>query len=261
MSDSTLCICWHRPKSQDKHTGGEREMSCRAKCKTGLPGSNMGTELLHKWPINIDVWIDHDVHPLLCTLTGILKSLGALSTLKETRLWPRLGNLLFVLLFLTFGAKGIIEFLKAKLAKPPPGYHAINTDGSLSEVGGFRATMRTEKGISVKAVTGRVRAQSIIIYELQGIEVGMLLGLKLEINKVILCIDSGEAYHLFNKNGKPPWQVQRLVERIKILMLRFGSCIVEQVFREANVAADNLSKIKPAEGFIELLPNAFSFEL
>ncbi|KAF6167749.1 hypothetical protein GIB67_033957 [Kingdonia uniflora] len=36
--------------------------------------------------------------------------------------------------------------------KPPPGYHAINTDGSLSEVGGFGAIVRSEEGMSVKAV-------------------------------------------------------------------------------------------------------------
>ncbi|KAF6141019.1 hypothetical protein GIB67_006464 [Kingdonia uniflora] len=66
--------------------------------------------------------------------------------------------------------------------KPPPVYPAINTYGSLSEVGGFGAIVRTEEEISVKAVAGRVRVQSTIIHELQGIETGLLLGLKLEIN-------------------------------------------------------------------------------
>ncbi|KAF6156624.1 hypothetical protein GIB67_014603 [Kingdonia uniflora] len=42
--------------------------------------------------------------------------------------------------------------------KPPPGYHTINTNGSLSEVGGFGAIVKTEEGMSVKAVAGRVRA-------------------------------------------------------------------------------------------------------
>ncbi|KAF6171369.1 hypothetical protein GIB67_009510 [Kingdonia uniflora] len=38
-------------------------------------------------------------------------------------------------------------------------------------------------------------------------------------------------------------------------------CIIVQVFREANAVADNLAKIKPAEGFIELLLSVFSSEL
>ncbi|KAF6163927.1 hypothetical protein GIB67_024782 [Kingdonia uniflora] len=152
-----------------------------------------------------------------------------------------------------------IEPIFCKWKKPHTGFHAINTDGSL--FGGFGAMLRTEEGIAVKAVAGRVRAQSVIIHELQGIEAGLLLGLRMEIEKIILFTDSGEAYHLLYKEGKPPWRVKRIVERIKKLMLRFVSCLMEQVFREANAAADLLSKIKPMEGFIEMDPSEFSHEL
>ncbi|KAF6141842.1 hypothetical protein GIB67_003213 [Kingdonia uniflora] len=154
-----------------------------------------------------------------------------------------------------------IEPIFCKWKKPHTGFHAINTDGSLSEVGGFGAMLRTEEGIAVKAVAGRVRAQSVIIHELQGIEAGLLLGLRMEIEKVILFTDSEEAYHLLSKEGKPPWRVKRIVERIKKLMLRFVSCLMEQVFREANAAADFLSKIKPMDGFIEMDPSEFSHEM
>ncbi|KAF6140174.1 hypothetical protein GIB67_028980, partial [Kingdonia uniflora] len=51
----------------------------------------------------------------------------------------------------------ITEPVFCSWTKPPPGYHAINTDGSLSEVGGFGDIVRTEEGMSVKAVAGRVR--------------------------------------------------------------------------------------------------------
>ncbi|KAF6169886.1 hypothetical protein GIB67_034278 [Kingdonia uniflora] len=106
---------------------------------------------------------------------------------------------------------------------------------------------------------GKVSPQIVIIHEFQGIEQGLLLAIRLAIARVILYTDSGEAIHLLNKNGKPPWQAERLVTRIKQLMPCFS--IIEQVFRETNAAADNLSKIKPAEGLIEILPSAFSNEL
>ncbi|KAF6147433.1 hypothetical protein GIB67_012971 [Kingdonia uniflora] len=84
----------------------------------------------------------------------------------------------------------------------------------------------------------------IKIQELQGIEEGLLLAKRREIARLIIFTYSGEAIHLLNKNGHRPWQARRIVERIKKLVLSFTVCIIVQVFREANAAADNLAKSK-----------------
>ncbi|KAF6134947.1 hypothetical protein GIB67_023306 [Kingdonia uniflora] len=151
--------------------------------------------------------------------------------------------------------------IKCSWKKPLAGFHAINTDGSFAEDGGYGALVRTEDGTTIKAVPGKVKSHSVIYHELQGIEAGLLLGIRLAICKVILYSDSGKAVHLLQRNGKHSWQVGRIVARIKTLMASFESCIIENVLREINAAADHLSKIKPTEGFIELSPSEFSNEL
>ncbi|XP_026451487.1 uncharacterized protein LOC113351768 [Papaver somniferum] len=99
----------------------------------------------------------------------------------------------------------------------PTGYDVmINTDGSMSGDGdGFGAIIRDSLGNHLIATTGGSHSISVETHELQGVELGLKIGLEIEEKCIHLCTDSLSTCLLLKSNDpKPPGRLSRFGEEL-----------------------------------------------
>ncbi|OVA12627.1 Ribonuclease H domain [Macleaya cordata] len=85
----------------------------------------------------------------------------------------------------------------------------INTDGSLSDTSaGYGAIIRDSNSDAIAAAAaGSTTPISITVYELQGIEAGLTLALRHNLNHVCVGTDSKVVVSIFERNGNNvPWR-------------------------------------------------------
>ncbi|OVA20910.1 Ribonuclease H domain [Macleaya cordata] len=109
--------------------------------------------------------------------------------------------------------------------KPPEGTVMINMDGSLSDTSaGYGAIIRNSNGDAITAAAGSTTPISITVHELQGIEAGLTLALRHNLNYVCVGTDSKVVVSIFERNNNNvPWRAISIWRKIKRLSQRFAS--------------------------------------
>ena len=73
--------------------------------------------------------------------------------------------------------------------------------------------------------------------------------------------DSQCVVQLLQRPTAPPWRLIGLIRRIERLRESFEGFQIQHVYREANRAADFLSKVLPSAKFLEIVPSSFAEDL
>lgn len=147
---------------------------------------------------------------------------------------------------------------QVKWVMPPEGTVKINTDGSLkNNRGSWGAAMRDHEGQAVKIAHGISPYNSIDEIEMDAAYQGLELAWKHGFRDVFINVDSSTILH-YLKMQEPPWIVRQRVKKMKELMEKMNTCIVEHCHREVNMHADELASLRVDEREVELDVNDLS---
>ncbi|XP_026447428.1 uncharacterized protein LOC113347950 [Papaver somniferum] len=143
---------------------------------------------------------------------------------------------------------------------PDPDEVMINTDGSkYDDAGSFGVILRDHTAEVVSAASGGSPPISVLVHELQGVELGLKMALSFEKLKVHIASDSMAVYNLLtNPEPEPPWNVLQIWRRIKHLRKKFSSWKVTHYYRETNKFVDHLAGLYLGDTWVEIRPEDFS---
>lgn len=114
----------------------------------------------------------------------------------------------------------------------------INADGSQKNPNGsFGAIIRDSQGVALIAGAGSSTSRSITMLELQGIELGLKMAARTNLQSIMVGSDSKTAVHYLKNVVDPPWQALSTFRIIKSLMATFSSVDVVYIYRETHRAA------------------------
>ncbi|XP_026459646.1 uncharacterized protein LOC113360345 [Papaver somniferum] len=145
----------------------------------------------------------------------------------------------------------------------PTGYDVmINTDGSMTDNGaGFGAIIKDSLGDQLIAATGGSHPISVSAHEMQGVELGLKIALKIEAQRIHLCIDSMSTCLLLkNHDPKPPWDTIQIWRRVKMLLSKFASVKISHCYKESNRVAHHLAGLYPSSNYVKISVAEFTLD-
>ena len=126
---------------------------------------------------------------------------------------------------------------------PHPGRFKLNFDGSAvnsSAAGGF--LLRDWRGTVLKAAATNYGHTSSLVAEARAVKDGILMALRTGHNPIDVEGDNLVVIQALNGSGHVPWQISNIIRDIQHLLHDGIQITFTHVFREANMAADWLSK-------------------
>jgi len=126
---------------------------------------------------------------------------------------------------------------------PPPGFIKLNFDGSLhqhSAAGGF--LIRGWGGNLIQAGAAHYGDSPILVAEARALRDGVRTAVEAGFKKVFIEGDNAIVIHSLQGRIKVPWQIEGLIRDVTYYLKQFEAVSITHVFREANMAADWLSK-------------------
>ncbi|KAF6141518.1 hypothetical protein GIB67_012280, partial [Kingdonia uniflora] len=121
--------------------------------------------------------------------------------------------------------------------------HILNIDGSIRDKGGYGAVVRRPEGEVLKGVVGCYNKISITIHELQGIDEGLKLVLRLEIPRILVGSDSQISVSIVKGLIDPPLDVRAFYQSILHSFSRLESFKIIHIYREFNMVTNHLLKL------------------
>ncbi|OVA18289.1 Ribonuclease H domain [Macleaya cordata] len=159
--------------------------------------------------------------------------------------------------------------------RPRKGFYRVDTDGSVNGVfrkkdgyykdkkGGYGAIIRDNSSMPIAAVAGVSKPVSLLYHQLEGVKRGLELAINNECRKVRLCTNQAFIVKFIQKQYEPSDEDRESVEpirdAIRKLIPKFEVFYMEDVEKEANRAADYLSKLFIKERVMK--PHEFDEEL
>ena len=135
-----------------------------------------------------------------------------------------------------------IQFIRWQ--PPTPGLIKLNFDGSLqgtSAAGGF--IIRDWKGEILALGADHYGHTSVILAESRALRDGLETALNAGFCRLIVEGDNSLVIAAFNKEREVPWRIKTVIQDIQVLAQRAQFIQVTHIYREANMAADWLSKL------------------
>jgi len=126
---------------------------------------------------------------------------------------------------------------------PPMGFVKLNFDGSLhqtSAAGGF--IIRGWGGNLIKAGAAHYGDSNILVAEARALRDGVRAVVEAGFKKVLIEGDNSIVIQSLQGRVKVPWQIEGLLSDVSYYLTQLEYVSINHVFREANVAADWLSK-------------------
>ena len=126
---------------------------------------------------------------------------------------------------------------------PPPGFVKLNFDGSLinsSAAGGF--IIRDWTGRLIKAGATYYGDTSILVAEARALRDGLRLAIQAGFTNIIIEGDNKTVIQALKGMVHVPWKISTIIEDIHAWQTHGIQLTITHVFREANMAADWLSK-------------------
>ncbi|XP_077232004.1 uncharacterized protein LOC143865684 [Tasmannia lanceolata] len=126
--------------------------------------------------------------------------------------------------------------------KPPVGVAKINTDASLSVNGASLGGLIRDPNSVLALFSIPASGDDITILELKAIDYGLSLAQEKALIRIWVESDSLNAINIINSQAPCPWKALTLLDKIYLGLADFVDWKVTHVWREANSAADFLSK-------------------
>ncbi|XP_039005276.1 uncharacterized protein LOC120132611 [Hibiscus syriacus] len=146
--------------------------------------------------------------------------------------------------------------------KPEVGCIKLNTDGSvMSGYSGLAGLFRDHKGKPLCAFVTRTPEENIFLVELSAVWRGLLLALNLGVSIVWVESDSMSVVKTINREQSYSSKSGHYLSQIWNLLAMFKGYRVTHSWREANKAADYLSRSHASQNDAVLMPVDFSEEL
>ena len=126
---------------------------------------------------------------------------------------------------------------------PQPGIVKINFDGSClnsAAAGGF--ILRDWTGKIIKVGAANFGRASSLVAEARALKAGVLLAIQEGVSKISIEGDNLLVIQSLKGGCHGPWQIAHIVQDVKASLTQFSSVSINHIFREANMAADWLSK-------------------
>ena len=155
------------------------------------------------------------------------------------KLWPLLINPPLI-----YKKKNDLARLSCKWEPPPPGWKKLNFDGaSRGNPGkaGIGCIIRDESGNWIAKRSKSLDMASNNIAELEAVEEGINLCIKLNIKKLIIEGDSQIIINALRKGATPNWVLNSKLEAIIKSLLAFEDIRFVHIYREGNKEADLLA--------------------
>ncbi|KAF6151016.1 hypothetical protein GIB67_016494 [Kingdonia uniflora] len=105
------------------------------------------------------------------------------------------------------------KVIRCSWRKPAQNNLMLNTDGSFTNMGGIGAILRDNEGISHGACAERVAPHTITVHELQAIDRGLGMAIRINKRRVEVGCDSTSVVGFINESYAPPWNARRLLEQ------------------------------------------------
>jgi len=129
--------------------------------------------------------------------------------------------------------------------KPPDQWSKLNTDGSaLSNLGkiGAGGILRDHKGQMILAFATPSGEDTNNQAEMEAAIFGLTWSLQVGYRNVILEVDSQLLVDWIMLKTKPPWSISKQAQQLQELIRQTNNFKCKHIYREANFAADSLSK-------------------
>uniref|UniRef100_A0A7C9A6W4 RNase H type-1 domain-containing protein n=1 Tax=Opuntia streptacantha TaxID=393608 RepID=A0A7C9A6W4_OPUST len=126
---------------------------------------------------------------------------------------------------------------------PTPGTVKLNFDGSLqgrSAAGGY--ILRDWKGEPLMVGASNYGNTSIIIAESRALRDGLQAALQLGLHQLDIEGDNAVVIGALRREIDVPWQIRTVIEDLQSMLQQIAHSQVMHIYREANMAADWLSK-------------------
>ncbi|XP_077237096.1 uncharacterized protein LOC143878737 [Tasmannia lanceolata] len=119
----------------------------------------------------------------------------------------------------------------------------LNTDASLDATrGGLGGLIRDDNGMMIQAFSVNVDKAVIHELEMEAIEMGVRMAHELGIKSLWIETDSSIDVSVIIGKMKPPWRKANQIRETWCILNQFDSWRISNIWREANWAADFLSK-------------------
>jgi len=126
---------------------------------------------------------------------------------------------------------------------PPPGVVKLNFDGCLSHhsaADGF--IIRDWSGQLIKAGAAHYGESGILVMEARALRDGVIAAAHLGIKHLLIGGDNATVIRALQGEVSPPWQIAGIMQDVQALLQDMAYVYISHVYREANMAADWLSK-------------------
>jgi len=127
---------------------------------------------------------------------------------------------------------------------PTPGTVKLNFDGSLqgnSAAGGY--IIRDWKGEILAMGASNYGNTSVIMAESRALRDGLQAALSSSFHRLVIEGDNAIVIGAFKKELQVPWRIKTIMRDIQVLAQQASFIQITHIYREANMAADWLSKL------------------
>ena len=127
--------------------------------------------------------------------------------------------------------------------KPPPGYYKLNFDGSFKNGNAnIGSIIRNNKGEIIDIYNLQTNEGSALLVEARALLEGIIRASGRGITNHMIEGDGLTIINAIKDIWKPPWEIQSMIEDMKIILQSFNSVEIYHCYREGNQAADFLAR-------------------